>query len=751
MQYSIPISRSILPLALLLTLLSPVSATAQQASSASSTRVIEEIIVKARRSSESLQDAPLAVSAFTGETLENIGVNDLGGLENIVPNLSLNVGDASNAIIYIRGIGQRDSLSFADPGVAVYLDDVYLGRAQGSFLEILDVEHIEVLRGPQGTLYGRNTIGGAVKYLSAVPEREPGGRLRASAGSNSLRSLRGMLNTPLGEQLSARFNFGLIQRDGFAENLADGEDDGDKKLGIARAQLLWDNDDKLNIHFSADYSKNQPDTSVTPSIEAVGLVGTLVGIEDASDDPFKVNANFNNREELTTWGTALTVSWAISDAATIKSITSYREVEHETFLDLDGDDGHYFGVFVHQEQDQFSQELQALLDFDNDLRMVAGLYYFQENDVTPDGVFGADANISFFGIEGLTQGLSTASTNDLETESWAVFGELNKRFRERWELTLGARYTHDEKSSTRIYDASTGFGNPDVQLTDLADASQGPAPFRSAGNKTFNAFTPKFGLSYQAGENTLLYVNASRGFKSGGFNGRARDDNEAAPFDEEVVTAFEGGLKSTLYNGRMTFNAAVFRNDYKDMQLSSFGSANASFIAIFTNAGEAVTQGIEMELEAAPSDSLQLRAHLGYLDADYKEYNAPNLGDGSVMDLSHLDLIQAPEYTYGVSFDWLMIENGAGRFSLNGQYSGVSSYYTTVMNEESLKEDGYRLLNLNLHWESSDSRWSAVFAARNLTDEEYIIHGFDILSYPGVALAYYGEPATYEFSVNMNF
>lgn len=712
---------------------------------------IEVVIVKARRRSEPLQDAPLAVSAFRESALRDTAITDLDGLDMLVPNLSLNTGDASNAVTYVRGIGQRDSLSFADSGVAVYMDDVYLGRAQGSVLEILDIDHVEVLRGPQGTLYGRNTIGGAVKYISKMPEDEFGGRLEVRAGDYGLLDFRGMLNAPLGEDLAARLNLGISGRDGYSDNLVNGEDDGDKSLSLFRGQLRWGSEGDANVLFSVDYSKNDPDTSVTPSIEEVSLVGTLIGITDESDDPFKVTANFNHQEELTASGISATVDWPVNYSLRFKSITSFRQLDHDTYLDLDGADGHYFGVFVHQEQDQFSQELQALVDFSNDFDALLGFYYFQENDVTPDGVFGTEANIAFFGFEGLTHGLSTASTNDLETSSWALFGEFKRRFAEKWEVTVGGRYTEDTKTASRIYNGLAGFGNPNLTVADLADASKLANSFQTQGEETFSAFTPKLGVSYRMDRDVLLYASVAQGFKSGGFNGRSRDDNEAEPFQEETVTSIEAGLKSSWYDDRLIFNAAIFRNDYQDMQTSSFGSANASFIAIFTNAGEAVTQGVELELQARPAANLTLRAHVGVLDASYEEYDAPNLATGDTEDLSKLDLIQAPELTYGFGWRLRVIADGANRLTLNGQYGGRSGYHTTVMNAQSLEEDGYGLLNIGLLWERPESGLRANLAVANATDEEYITHGFDLLSYPGVALAYYGAPRTYALSLSWEY
>ncbi len=712
---------------------------------------IESIVVEARRFAEPISETPLAVTAVTGDDLERIGAVDLGSLEMLTPNLSLDVGDASNALIYVRGIGQRDSLSFADPGVAVYLDDVYLGRAQGSFLELFDVNHIEVLRGPQGTLYGRNTIGGAIKYVSVRPDPEFSADLEAGIGNYGQRELSAVLNLPLGESVSSRFSLGRLSRDGWSENLANGADDGDKALSVFRGQLLFDDGGDFDLEVSVDYSDNDPDTSVTPSVEAVSIVGQLLGLEDANPGPFKVNADFNHEERLTTRGFSITPTWRVNDVLSLKSISSWREIEHDSFLDLDGDDVAAFGVFVHQQQEQFSQELQALFEFDAGATLVTGLYYFDEADITPDGVFGPEASIAFFGIPGFEYGLSTASTNDLATESRAVFGELTLPLAENLELTAGARYTSDDKRLHRVYNGAIGFGNPGITLADLADAATLPFSFTTQGEKTFSAFSPKLGISYRPNEELLVYLNASRGFKSGGFNGRSRDDNEAEPYDEEFVTSIEAGLKRNWQDGRFSLHAAAFRNDYEDMQLSSFGSANASFIAIFSNAGEAVTQGFELEFSAAPSSDLRISAFAGFLDAKYKEYNAPNLGTGEIQDLSHLDLIQAPEFTWGAGASWNAVGTADWSLTLSGQIRGSSSYFTTIMNEPSLMQDDYAIANFTAWWEHFESGFHARLAVTNITDEAYIVHGFDLLSYPGVALSYYGPPRGVSLTVGKRF
>ena len=300
---TIPIAASLMTLAGS-GLFSPTSLSADQAAA----RVLEEVMVTARRQSESLQDVPIAVTALSAADLTQIGAADLGDIQNLVPNLTLHEGDASNAVVYLRGVGQIDSLAFADPGVGIYLDDVYLGRAQGAFLDIYDLERIEVLRGPQGTLYGRNTIGGAIKYVSRQPGEEFHGELAVTAGDYDRRDISAMIEGALvDDRLFAKASIARLQRDGYADNTATGEDDGDKDTLAGRVNLLWRASNALDVKLSLDSTRGDPNTSRTPA-RATPVFGV-----PASTDPFKIQADFNNRNELDTDGVALTLDWAIND------------------------------------------------------------------------------------------------------------------------------------------------------------------------------------------------------------------------------------------------------------------------------------------------------------------------------------------------------------------------------------------------------------------------------------------------------
>ena len=649
---------------------------------------------------------------------------DLGDIQNLVPNLTLYQGDASNAVVYVRGIGQRDSLAFADPGVGIYLDQVYLGRAQGAFLDIFDIERIEVLRGPQGTLYGRNTIGGAIKYVSRAPGNELAGEVSVLAGDYGRRDIKATLEGPLIDgQLMAKASVAKMSRDGYARNTFTGGDDGDKDTLAGRLSLLWDASDAISVTLALDHTDDDPETSRTP-VRATEVFGIA-----PNSDPFKVQADFNDRNELETGGVAVTVDWQLNDALTLLSISSSRSMDYAAHLDLDATELAIFNVFVDQEQDQFSQELQ-LTYLGDKLTAVAGLYYFNEEDVTESGIFGPV--ISFI----------NNSENDLETDSYAAYGDVSYQWDSQWRLTAGLRYTSEEKSFKRVqefYPADQTFPpelGTGLQVTNI-DVDD-----------DWEMFTPKLGVDYQFDDDAMAYASISKGFKSGGFDGRSNDEFGATPYDEETLWAYELGIKSKLWQQRLQLNAAVFYYDYEDLQLSSFTAAeDGSFQALFTNAGEAETYGAELELSALLAEGFTVDLNLGYLDAEYEEFIG---ADGE--DISdEREMVNSPEWTSRLAVSYELLLADGGTISLNADVAYRDKVYSTVSSSEVLAQSGYSIWNAQVQWLSPDQQWELLISGKNLTDKEYITHGFDLSDSLAYQLAYYGAPRTAYVSLAYKF
>ena len=722
--------------------------------------VIEEVVVTARKREEGLLEAPLSVSALSRSELQRLQVDDLGGLQRVVPNLALNMGDAANAIIYVRGVGQRDSLSFADPGVGVYLDDVYLGRAQGAFLDVIDVERIEVLRGPQGTLYGRNTIGGAIKYVSARPSQEPLFDVEAGFGNYDERMAKAVLSGPLGDggNLLGRVTVAYGAHDGYTDNSHPpaGDTDGDRDSLAWRAQLNYAPNDEWAFNLALDQSVSDPRRSVTPARVTSGpvLVAATVA-KEPSADPFEVEADFNDLEKLEVQGASLGMEYAITESVALKSVTAWREVEHRTHIDLDGTGFPIFGVLVDQDQEQFSQEIQLSFASGQAFTGLVGAYWFSEEDVTPDGINNSEPIDFAFG-GGFFLPYNTVSENDQRIEAGAVFGELSWLAGNRIELTAGLRYTDETRRLKRKACQAFSPVPLDIEACDPPPGSLNPFGLRLSLKDSFDAFTPKLGISYDSDAAGLIYFNWARGFKSGGFDGRIgyngassaeAVDTQAEAYDPEIADTFELGWKTGSADGSWRFSAAAFFNDYTDLQLSSFSATpSGGFATVFTNAGKAETIGAEFELLARPSANLLLSASLGWLDADYKEFI-----DATQRDLAdERTPIHAPDWTANLAAQY-EVPMEFGRLRISADLAYRSKYYVEINNLEALAQNGFALLNAAVALEDLAGRWEVSFGVKNLTDKAYITHGFDLTAFPGIGLAYHGAPRTYRVRASYRF
>jgi iron complex outermembrane receptor protein len=715
---------------------------------------IAEVIVTARRRAESLQDVPVSVSAFDAARIAELQAETISGLRNAVPNLHLDRGDGANTVIYIRGIGQNDSLAFADAGVGVYLDDVFIARSQAAFLDVFDIARVEVLRGPQGTLYGRNTIGGAIKFVSEEPPDSFDMFVEAGAGNHDYRSLKARLGGPMGDHLRGKIAVSATQREGFATNTVDGQDDGDTESVAWRAALAYVPSDTARISLTFDGKRDRPDTSRSPVRETpvtgfpdpVGAPFSPVTFEPATD-PYRVDVNANHLSDLDSWGATLKAGVDLSDAWSLESITAYREMDFDLALDTDGSPLPILDILVLQEQDQFSQELRTTYDADDGFTFVAGLYYFQDDDLTFSGV--DNAAVSVFGFPVTLFGLATSSLADThqKTKSYAAFADASYDLTERLTLSAGVRYTYEEKESRRRFE---NFFDPTLSVV------SNPPPFLSGvgtpgtpifGEEDFDAVTPKLSLSYRPADGLMLYGSVAKGFKSGGFDGRGTTQFGFQPFDPETVWGYELGMKSTWADGRVVLNAAAFYNDYEDLQVTSFGAdpVSGTFVSLFTNAAKARTQGLELEWAARPAAGLTLNATLGYLDAKYEEFRT--LVGGVVTDVSDREMVNAPEWTgsLGITYEHALSPSLIGTMHVDGSYR--SKTYTEITASELLAQDDYVIANAFLGLTTTDGRWEVRGGVQNLTDEAVRIQGFNLSEFPGYQLAFYSAKRTWNVRV----
>ena len=759
---------------------------------------LEEVMVTAQRRSESLQATPVALTALSGEALEMRMVRSADALAQFVPNLQFDgaaplSGAAYNATIFIRGVGQNDFAIFSDPGVAVYLDGVYLGRSIGGAMDLLDLAQVEVLRGPQGTLFGRNTIGGAIVLRSKQPEASAGGEAMVTAGSLDRREVRGVLNLPLSPTVSTRITAATLHRDGYATRLTDRQRLGDKNASMGRAQVAWHPSDRLVGNLTLDATRVRQNSAALTLIDVSAdgipllnlynaLIAPTLGIDtpgggdtiDASWITGDIDATYAGGitiNDLDSLGAALTLDWQ-GDAMNFKSITAWRKLEAVFARDGDNTPFTFRETFNDDRQEQLSHELQWTgATADDRLTWVGGLYLFREDALEygratlVPGIYDALTGLdlapgeTWCGLAGRNprpvsecptslryggeefQGNNVLADLDVdlhtavENRSVALFAQGTYRIAERWGLTAGLRWTRDQKEVELQHRRRASgvyiVGAPGTQHTFDAAWSQ---------------LTPKLGVQWQRSEDALLYASYARGFKSGGFNGRPLVDSGEVrtPYDPEIVDSYELGAKTRWFDGRMTANAALFYSEYRDMQLS----INATPQNFVRNAGVSRIGGAELELAARLAPGLDVNVQAGYLDAAYESLDA-QLATLRPPLTSDKQLIKAPEWTVstGLQYRW-KIEPGL--ITLRGDYIYKDRIYHDVFNDPRLVQPAYDIVNAYAAFTTSDRRWELALSGTNLTNERYRISGNSSVSL-GLAESTFAAPREFAATVRLRY
>lgn len=724
-----------------------------QADDGTSRFAIEEIIVTARRRAETLQGVPGSVSAFSESRIAELQADTMRGLQYSVPNFYFDRGDASNAVIFLRGIGQNDSLAFVEPGVAVYVDDVYIARTQAAFLELFDVERVEVLRGPQGTLYGRNSPGGAVKLITRQPTDEFDAYLEAGAGRFNLYSIKGRVSGPIGgDMLKGKLAFSLGHRDGFSRNEFTGGRDGDTKFVAWRSSLLYEPSEDVRVSFSFDGKVDRPDTSRSPVRETplqafpdpVNDPFTSV-IFEPNEDNFVVNTKANGLSDMTSYGFTLKVEWDVSDEWSLEFISSYREFEFDLVLDADGSPLSVLDISLFQDQEQFTEEFRVSYDAGSGFEFTGGVFYFHDFDRTLSGF--DDPAAAFFGFPIIIFGVPSSGYGETlqETNSYAVFGDATISLTDRLSLEVGMRYTYDKKDAERRIEF---FFDPSLVLSeDFPPFLSGvgvPGPALQD-EKSFDAFTPRIVLSYDATEDIMISGSVSRGFKSGGFPGRAFTGIAFTPFEPESVWAFEGGVKSSWYDGRLVANIAYFYNRYRNLQVNGFGQdpATGQFVSLFTNAAAARIQGAELDLSARPLEALTINATVGFLDAEYKEFDT--LVNGVITDVSGRDLVNSPKWNASLGATYQQTLSNGLVVSLHADAAYRGDAAIEITDSPNLSEDSYVILNAFVSIKTEGGHWEFRVGGTNLTDQETRVQGFNISEFSGVETSFFAPPRLYDF------
>ena len=745
---------------------------ASSAVAAESELVIEEVIVTARKREESAQEVPVAITALSGE-LRNSTIRNLADVNGFAPNVQIDdsPGRTGGSSITIRGISPtRIDDNSLDSPIAVMIDGIFLGTLSGQIIENFDLERIEILRGPQGTLFGKNTVGGVINVVRSRPTGEMGARVKATVGKWGQRELRGVLNTPLIEdQLAAKLFYTTVQADGYLHNTNLQDDFPERDYSNYGLTLLATPNDRVEALFTIEkykdnsdigsptHSHNLPPGLAAPPTDVAspdlshGYLACYGGFSTCRTDlsmPGKeTDMDFNGPANFDVDAYTLNLNFDLNDQMQVVSVTGYREMVEDRLIDFDGGKGNYITIERDNDFEQFSQELRLEWTTDR-LNAVGGVYYWR-SEFAQDWVTGGEFWYSLFGgvvsnpaLLGACwagafapiacdtgapaddpgwQGpeLTQLLYEDQVTKSIAVFAQADYMIVDDLTLTLGLRWTKETKD----------FVGAQSYLAPVSRAYVHNHPGFADLSQEWKEVSPKVGLAYQLQEDILLYASYSEGFHSGGFFGVNQNtrDFERDQYDPEFANSWELGMKGQFIDNRLQFNATFFYNDFDDKQEQAvqLDPDTKTVATVFSNVAKAVYWGIELESQFVVNEYVNLFATYGYLNADYKDFmtdlnpNDDGLGQ-NIEDASHLTPRNAPENTYGVG-GTASFPAGPGQIELYAKYNFVDEIETSLVNAEFGRVDSRDYLNASVGY--SWRNMNVTLYGRNLTNERYEVIG----------------------------
>ncbi|MBB3982895.1 iron complex outermembrane receptor protein [Sphingobium fontiphilum] len=696
------------------------------------------IVVTARRREETLVAVPIAVSAFSGDKLESQGALDITDIANVVPNTTLEASRGTNSTLtaFIRGVGQQDPVSGFEQGVGIYLDDVYLNRPQGSLLDIYDVERIEVLRGPQGTLYGRNTIGGAVKYVTKMLPQEFALKLKGSFGTYDQADGVLTVSAPISDLIRVGGAVARLSRGGFGKNLTTGEDNYNKDVWAARATFeMGGYGEPVLMRITGDYTKDNSNARGGHRLMPGQLSGTPM-LKDVFDTQGGLT---DPKQYVKSYGLSMNISAELSDSVTLRSISAWRKDDSASPIDFDALPAIDVDVPAYYFNEQLSQEFQLLYD-NGPLKGMVGFYYL---DARADTLFDVRLFTTLAGLTAFTQA-------NVDTETYAIFGDFTFDVTDQISLSAGGRYTWDKRRADILRQNYLGGGSP---VFDGAGVPFGAPGTDFNGEREYKKFTPRFSVSYKPNRDHNVYASYSKGFKGGGFDPRGvgvnapdlnqdgiRQDSEVAAFlsfAPEQVDSYEVGYKGNFMGGALYVAVAGFYADYKDVQIPGSVACSvggiASFCGIVSNAGKATFKGLEFESNArlgrdvlTGGDRINLSTAIGYIDAKYKEYIS-NIG-GVPTDVADFRKVQnTPKWTASGTLSYTA-PVGEGSIYVGSTLSWRSKTYQFEIPNPYIDQKGFALWDASIVYTAPDDRWSLGLHGKNLLDKEYKTSGYTFVA-----------------------
>ena len=731
----------------------PLQATAQAESQESNdqqaTAVLDTVFVTAEKRSENLQNVPIAITAVTGKTLEDAGVKEVGDLTQLTPSLQFGTR-STNVFIAMRGIGQAGQDIGSQSGVTVSLDGVPLLNHFMMNPAFLDIERVEVLRGPQGTIAGRNATGGAINIYSAAPNNEFGGSLAANIGNYSHKGVSGHVNVPFSDKVMGRVSFQRVTADGWLKNGFNGRRNNDTDLSQIRGQLLVEPTDKFSVRTLVDYTRDRGDPSfnlllgraVADVPSAVELPGYPYPQNDIDNLTFYENEP--NKRDVEDLRATVIATLDLGENTTLTSTTGY--IDHDIDLteidvDLTPEPTSTFpliGLYA----SQFTQEITLTTNLNERSDLVAGLFYMHGDASEPLYLtFGALVNYLVYLPE--------------ETlDSYAAYAQFRYDVTDKMRLTLGGRYTTDEKS----YEMDATVLTTNTLLSE---------------DDKWSSFTPRVVLDYMPNDNSLLYASISKGFKSGGFNTLGDISRPVNTFNPEFVWNYEAGAKISFFDQKLRMGATAFYSDYTNLQATVFRLDPVTDVRYprVENASSAEIKGVEFEFQAAPAEGLLITGAATHLDTAYghfcnndplrptiptdpgcvgEQVDGQPLPPGAV-DLTGNSLTQAPEWQYNISSQYVFPVSNSLKVSARADYKWQSEVFFDFYNNPQNTQDAYGLLNASLGIGSRDETWTLTAWIRNATDERYVSQGTTTTSANPSRTGSVGMPRMYGVKLDYRF
>lgn len=701
---------------------------------------LEEIIVTAQKRTENLQDVPIAISAIGADRIEQLNATRLSDLANVAPGLSLDRGSA-NDTVYIRGVGGGGRNIGFTGRAGVYLDGVYIGQPSALNQPMLDIERVEVLRGPQGTLFGRNTVSGAVNIITAPPSGDFGGDVRVSGGNYDYRGVTAGVNVPLVEdKLLSKLSFSDERRNGFTTNLYSGDDViGSLDLQSWRLGLRALPTDALTMDLIVDYTQDDSFRSGPESVSNLTGGGTT---DPNAPAPFETNTNTPRIKEAVNKGANLNITYEFANEMTLTSISAYRD--SSLFIQADNDYSPADFVYTRYSDDfeQISQELRIASPTQQRVRFVAGLFFLQETAETERIAFWG-AGAGGLGL-GLAPNSNTPSNARIVTDSYAAFGSLDFSITDNWILNAGARYTLEKRDLLFNLDGSTSGLIGIATLDNFRDDDEE------------DKLTPAVGLTWKISDTANLYAKYSEGFKSGGWNidflnrNQVRDLNGDGrvdfAFDTETVKSYEIGAKTELFDRMLRINIAAFQADYRDYQINRFNRFGGITVIQLSNAAEVATTGAELSIEAMPFDQLRLTLDAAYIDGSFENFPG---GGAAGADASGNLLPFSPEWSGSVSAQYTQpIAAWSGDLVVFAQYAYRTDTYAGQENLPAQYLESRGLLNARIALRFAE-RWEVAVFGNNVLEEAYLTNRTS--DFFGTRFVERGDPRTYGAEIAFQF